>query len=150
MGVQESVTVADPYGPTRSRAVTTPTAKSGSALTVGAAPTDVPVHAQHIALATDAVGSPPRAASGPRAAACCPRPGELPRRPRRGGLETYRALGILRDRDVHGVFRHRCTRTVGRVLPEPAQRDGGYRGYGAADAPVRPAARHAVRALTGG
>lgn len=67
-----------------------------------------------------------------------------------GELETYRDLGILYDRDVHGVFRHCYTRTVGRVFFELVQRDDGYRGYGAANAPVRLAAQHAVRGLTGG
>lgn len=55
-----------------------------------------------------------------------------------GELETYRDLGILYDRDVHGVFRHCCTRTVGRVFVALVQRDGGYRG---ATAPPTPRAR---------
>jgi 4-hydroxyphenylpyruvate dioxygenase len=62
-------------------------------------------------------------------------------------LETYRELGILYDRDAYGEFRHCYTRTVGRVFFELVQRDGGYRGYGAQNAPVRLAAQHAV---TGG
>jgi 4-hydroxyphenylpyruvate dioxygenase len=68
-----------------------------------------------------------------------------------GELETYRELGILYDRDTNGgVFRHCYTHTVGRVFFELVQREGGYRGYGAQNAPVRLAAQHAVRALTGG
>ncbi len=67
-----------------------------------------------------------------------------------GELETYRELGVLHDRDAHGTFRHCYTHTVGRVFFELVQRDGGYRGYGAANAPVRLAAQHAVRGFTGG
>lgn len=62
-----------------------------------------------------------------------------------GELDTYRDLGILYDRDAHGVFRHCYTHTVGRVFFELVQRDGGYQGYGAANAPVRLAAQHAAR-----
>lgn len=62
-----------------------------------------------------------------------------------GEPETYRDLGILYDRDAHGVFRHCSTHTVGRVFFGRVQRDGGYQGYGAANATVRLAAQHAVR-----
>jgi 4-hydroxyphenylpyruvate dioxygenase len=62
-----------------------------------------------------------------------------------GEAETYRELGILYDRDEHGTFRHFYTETVGRVFFEVVQRDGGYRGYGAQNAPVRLAAQHALR-----
>ncbi|GAB2849973.1 sugar phosphate isomerase/epimerase and 4-hydroxyphenylpyruvate domain-containing protein [Streptomyces deserti] len=152
---QQSVDVADPYGLLRSRAVTNADGSVRIALTVGAAPTDDTVHAQHIALAThDVVAAARRLrAAGGRLlpipanyyddlAARFDLPGEE--------LETYRELGILYDRDAHGVFRHCYTRTVGRVFFELVQREGGYRGYGAPNAPVRLAAQHAVRALTGG
>ncbi|MET9759129.1 TIM barrel protein [Streptomyces sp. NPDC006372] len=152
---KESVDLADPYGLLRSRAVTNADGSVRIALTVGAAPTDDTVHAQHIALATDDVIASARRfrdAGG----ALLPVPAnyyddlaarfELPD----GELETYRDLGILYDRDAHGVFLHCYTRTVGRVFFELVQRDDGYRGYGAANAPVRLAAQHAVRALTGG
>ncbi|GAA2761501.1 sugar phosphate isomerase/epimerase and 4-hydroxyphenylpyruvate domain-containing protein [Streptomyces paradoxus] len=152
---QGSVDVADPYGLLRSRAVTSPGGSVRIALTVGAAPTDDTVHAQHIALATDDVVA---AARRFRDAGGSPLPvpanyyDDLAARFELadGELETYRDLGILYDRDAHGVFRHCYTRTVGRVFFELVQRDGGYRGYGAANAPVRLAAQHAVRALTGG
>ncbi|AMW14078.1 4-hydroxyphenylpyruvate dioxygenase [Streptomyces qaidamensis] len=152
---QESVDVADPYGLMRSRAVTDPGGSVRIALTVGAAPTDDTVHAQHIALATDDVVA---AARRFRDAGGSPLPvpanyyDDLAARFEfaDGELETYLDLGILYDRDAHGVFRHCYTRTVGRVFFELVQRDGGYRGYGAANAPVRLAAQHAVRALTGG
>ncbi|WSQ13419.1 sugar phosphate isomerase/epimerase and 4-hydroxyphenylpyruvate domain-containing protein [Streptomyces sp. NBC_01231] len=152
---QESVDVADPYGLLRSRAVTTPDGSVRIALSVGAAPTDDPVHAQHIALATDDVIAAARrfVDAGGR---LLPIPAnyyeDLAARYEfaDGELETYRELGILYDRDAHGIFRHCYTRTVGRVFFELVQRDGGHRGYGAQNAPVRLAAQHAVRRLTGG
>ncbi|MBQ1097436.1 sugar phosphate isomerase/epimerase and 4-hydroxyphenylpyruvate domain-containing protein [Streptomyces sp. b94] len=152
---QESVDVADPYGLLRSRAVSTDDGGVRIVLTVGAAPTDDTAHAQHIALATDDVVTAARrfrAAGGP----LLPIPGnyydDLAARFEfaDGELETYRELGILYDRDAHGIFRHCYTHTVGRVFFELVQRDGGYRGYGAANAPVRLAAQHAVRGFTGG
>ncbi|GAA5213522.1 bifunctional sugar phosphate isomerase/epimerase/4-hydroxyphenylpyruvate dioxygenase family protein [Streptomyces thinghirensis] len=152
---QESVDVADPYGLLRSRAVTTDDGGVRIVLTVGAAPTDDTAHAQHIALATDDVVAAARrfrAAGGP----LLPIPGnyhdDLAARFEfaDGELETYRELGILYDRDAHGTFRHCYTHTVGRIFFELVQRDGGYRGYGAANAPVRLAAQHAVRGFTGG
>ncbi|MFE7853940.1 bifunctional sugar phosphate isomerase/epimerase/4-hydroxyphenylpyruvate dioxygenase family protein [Streptomyces sp. NPDC057403] len=155
LSAQESVDVADPYGLLRSRAVTGDGGGVRIALSVGAAPADDTVHAQHIALATpDVVAAARRfrAAGG----ALLPVPAnyydDLAARFAfaDGELETYRELGILYDRDAHGEFRHCYTRTVGRVFFELVQRDGGYRGYGAVNAPVRLAAQHAVRRLTGG
>ncbi|MFH8238360.1 bifunctional sugar phosphate isomerase/epimerase/4-hydroxyphenylpyruvate dioxygenase family protein [Streptomyces sp. NPDC018321] len=152
---QESVDVADPYGLLRSRAVSTDDGAVRIVLTVGPAPTDDTAHAQHIALATDDVVA---AARRYRAAGGTPLPipanyyDDLAARFEfaDGELETYRELGILYDRDAHGTFRHCYTHTVGRVFFELVQRDGGYRGYGAANAPVRLAAQHAVRGFTGG
>ncbi|MBA2810302.1 sugar phosphate isomerase/epimerase and 4-hydroxyphenylpyruvate domain-containing protein [Streptomyces sp. KM273126] len=147
---QESVDVADPYGLHRSRAVSNADGSVRIALGVGPAPTDDGARAQHIALATDDVVATARAF---RAAG-----GRLLTVPANyhddlaaqyefadGELETYRELGILYDRDAHGEFRHCYTHTVGRVFFELVQRDGGYRGYGARNAPVRLAAQHAVR-----
>ncbi|WP_338784355.1 TIM barrel protein [Streptomyces sp. DG1A-41] len=152
---QESVDVADPYGLLRSRAVTNADGSVRIALTVGAAPTDDTVHAQHIALATDDVVASARRfrdAGGSLLPVPANYHDDLAARFAfaDGELETYRDLGILYDRDAHGVFRHCYTRTVGRVFFELVQRDDGYRGYGAANAPVRLAAQHAVRTLTGG
>ncbi|MFC7891506.1 bifunctional sugar phosphate isomerase/epimerase/4-hydroxyphenylpyruvate dioxygenase family protein [Streptomyces sp. NPDC057381] len=152
---QESVDVADPYGLLRSRAVSTDDGAVRIVLTVGPAPADDTAHAQHIALATDDVVA---AARRYRAAGGTPLPipanyyDDLAARFEfaDGELETYRELGILYDRDAHGTFRHCYTHTVGRVFFELVQRDGGYRGYGAANAPVRLAAQHAVRGFTGG
>ncbi|MDN3025302.1 sugar phosphate isomerase/epimerase and 4-hydroxyphenylpyruvate domain-containing protein [Streptomyces sp. S.PB5] len=148
---QESVDVADPYGLMRSRAVTNTDGSVRIALSVGAAPTDDTVHAQHLAFATDDVVTAARRFrdAGGR---LLPIPAnyydDLAARFEfaDGELETYRELGILYDRDAHGTFRHCYTRTVGRVFFELVQRDG-YRGYGAQNAPVRLAAQHGV---TGG
>ncbi|MFD8200477.1 bifunctional sugar phosphate isomerase/epimerase/4-hydroxyphenylpyruvate dioxygenase family protein [Streptomyces sp. NPDC003470] len=152
---QESVDVADPYGLLRSRAVTTGDGAVRIVLTVGAAPADDTAHAQHIALATDDVVADARryrAAGGPLLPIPANYYDDLAARFEfaDGELETYRELGILYDRDAHGTFRHCYTHTVGRVFLELVQRDGGYRGYGAANAPVRLAAQHAARAFTGG
>jgi 4-hydroxyphenylpyruvate dioxygenase len=152
---QESVDVADPYGLLRSRAVTTPDGSVRIALSVGAAPSEDGAHAQHIALATEDVVTAARRfrESG----------GQLLRMPANyyddlaarfafteDELATYQDLGILYDRDAGGEFRHCYTRTVGRVFFELVQRDGDYRGYGAQNAPVRLAAQHTAKGLTGG
>ncbi|WP_320779326.1 bifunctional sugar phosphate isomerase/epimerase/4-hydroxyphenylpyruvate dioxygenase family protein [Streptomyces sp. CRN 30] len=150
LGPQPSVDVADPYGLQRSRAVASADGRVRIVLSVGAAPADDTVHAQHIALATDDVVA---AARGYRAAGgrLLPIPAnyydDLAARYEfaDGELETYRDLGILYDRDAHGTFRHCYTPTVGRVFFELVQRDGGYRGYGAPNAFVRLAAQHTAR-----
>ncbi|MFF7160071.1 bifunctional sugar phosphate isomerase/epimerase/4-hydroxyphenylpyruvate dioxygenase family protein [Streptomyces sp. NPDC008086] len=146
---QESVDVADPYGLMRSRAVTNTDGSVRIALSVGAAPTDDTVHAQHIALATDDVVAAARRfrdAGGRLLPIPANYHDDLAARYAfaDGELETYRELGILYDRDAHGEFRHCYTVTVGRVFFELVQRDG-YRGYGAQNAPVRLAAQHAGR-----
>ncbi|MBW8794775.1 MAG: sugar phosphate isomerase/epimerase and 4-hydroxyphenylpyruvate domain-containing protein [Streptomyces sp.] len=147
---QESVDVADPYGLLRSRAVTNADGSVRIALGVGAAPADDTLHAQHIALAVADVAAAARAfrAAG---GGLLPIPAnyhdDLAARYEfaDGELETYRDLGILYDRDAGGVFRHCYTRTVGRVFFELVEREPGYRGYGAQNAPVRLAAQHAGR-----
>jgi 4-hydroxyphenylpyruvate dioxygenase len=149
---QESVDVADPYGLFRSRAVTNSGGSVRIALAVGPAPTEDETRAQHIAFATDDVVAAARrfrAAGG----GLLPMPAnyydDLAARYglTEGELATYRELGILYDRDAQGEFRHCYTRTVGRVFFELVQRDGGYQGYGAQNAPVRLAAQHAQRPL---
>ncbi|MFF3377549.1 bifunctional sugar phosphate isomerase/epimerase/4-hydroxyphenylpyruvate dioxygenase family protein [Streptomyces sp. NPDC002680] len=149
---QESVDVADPYGLFRSRAVTNSGGSVRIALAVGPAPTEAETRAQHIALATDDVVAAARRfrAAGGR---LLPMPAnyydDLAARYEftEGELATYRELGILYDRDAQGEFRHCYTQTVGRVFFELVQRDGGYQGYGAQNAPVRLAAQHAQRPL---
>ncbi|MGY0021801.1 bifunctional sugar phosphate isomerase/epimerase/4-hydroxyphenylpyruvate dioxygenase family protein [Streptomyces sp. cg35] len=147
LDAQPSVDVADPYGLLRSRAFTSADGAVRIALGVGPAPGDEHARAQHIALATDDVVTAARrfrAAGGH----LLPMPAnyydDLAARfefaP--GELETYQELGILYDRDSQGVFRHCYTHTLGRVFFELTQRDTGYRGYGAQNAPVRLAAQH--------
>ncbi|MEU9558844.1 bifunctional sugar phosphate isomerase/epimerase/4-hydroxyphenylpyruvate dioxygenase family protein [Streptomyces fumanus] len=152
---QASVDVADPYGLQRSRAVTDDDGAVRIVLSVGPAPTDGTAHAQHLALATDDVVAAARrfrAAGGTLLPIPANYYDDLAARYEfaDGELETYRDLGILYDRDAHGVFRHCYTHTVGRVFVELLQRDGGYRGYGAPNAPVRLAAQHTARGFTGG
>lgn len=53
-----------------------------------------------------------------------------------------RELGLLYDRDEHGEVLHFYTGTLGGVFFEVLERLDGYRGYGAADAPVRLAAQY--------
>lgn len=147
---RESVDVADPYGLFRSRAVTNSGGSVRIALAVGPAPTEDETRAQHIALATDDVVAAARRfrEAGGR---LLPMPAnyydDLAARYEftEDELATYRDLGILYDRDAQGEFRHCYTRTVGRVFFELVQRDGGYQGYGAQNAPVRLAAQHAQR-----
>ncbi|GGZ02334.1 bifunctional sugar phosphate isomerase/epimerase/4-hydroxyphenylpyruvate dioxygenase family protein [Streptomyces poonensis] len=150
---QDSVDVADPYGLHRSRAVTNADGSVRIALGVGPAPTDDTARAQHIALATDDVVAAARAfraAGGRLLAVPANYHDDLAARYGFGDgeLETYRDLGILYDRDEQGgEFRHCYTETVGRVFFELVQRDAGYRGYGAANAPVRMAAQHIGRTV---
>ncbi|MGW3284236.1 bifunctional sugar phosphate isomerase/epimerase/4-hydroxyphenylpyruvate dioxygenase family protein [Streptomyces sp. NPDC001002] len=155
LDAQESVDVADPYGLLRSRAVTGADGGVRIALSVGAAPADDTVHAQHIALESrDLVAAARRfrAAGGLLLEMPANYYDDLAARFEfaDGELATYKELGILYDRDAYGEFRHCYTRTVGRVFFELVQRDGGYRGYGATNAPVRLAAQHSARRLTGG
>ncbi|MFD8522160.1 bifunctional sugar phosphate isomerase/epimerase/4-hydroxyphenylpyruvate dioxygenase family protein [Streptomyces capillispiralis] len=152
---EDSVDVADPYGLLRSRAVSNADGSVRIALTVGAAPTDDTVHAQHIALATDDVVATARRfrdAGGRLLPIPANYHDDLAARHdfADGELDTYRDLGILYDRDEHGALRHCYTRTLGGVFFELLQRDPGHRGYGARNAPVRLAAQHAARTHAGG
>ncbi|MGW7268036.1 bifunctional sugar phosphate isomerase/epimerase/4-hydroxyphenylpyruvate dioxygenase family protein [Streptomyces sp. NPDC054842] len=152
LAAQESVDVADPYGLHRSRAVADADGSVRIALGVGPGPADDGARSQHIALATaDVVAAARRfRAAGGR---LLPIPAnyydDLAARYAfpDAELAAYRELGILYDRDAEGEFRHCYTETVGRVFFELVQRDDGYRGYGAVNAPVRLAAQHASRPL---
>ncbi|UPZ27946.1 sugar phosphate isomerase/epimerase and 4-hydroxyphenylpyruvate domain-containing protein [Streptomyces sp. LRE541] len=151
LGALESVDVADPYGLLRSRAVTNADGSVRIALGVGPAPSaDDGDRAQHIALATDdlvAAARRFRAAGGRLLTIPVNYYDDLAAKYEfdEGELETYRELGILYDRDADGAFRHCYTETIGRVFFELVQRDAGYRGYGAQNAPVRLAAQHVRR-----
>ncbi|MEU9188822.1 TIM barrel protein [Streptomyces sp. NPDC048484] len=153
LGAQESVDVADPYGLLRSRAVTNADGSVRIALGVGPAPSaDEGGRAQHIALATDDLVTAARrfrAAGGRLLEIPANYYDDLAARYEfaDGELATLRELGILYDRDADGAFRHCYTETIGRVFFELVQRDAGYRGYGAQNAPVRLAAQHVRRPL---
>jgi 4-hydroxyphenylpyruvate dioxygenase len=142
----ESVELADPYGLFHSRAL------SGDGgeprLVLNLAPISAAgERAQHVAFRThDIVAAARRARAA--GAGLLPIPDnyyddldarhELPA----GDLRTYRELGILYDRDEDGgEFRHFYTVAHGQVFFEVVQRTGGYRGYGAANAPIRLAAQ---------
>src|SRR5579871_2933102 len=57
-------------------------------------------------------------------------------------VERLQAAGILYDREDGGEFFHAYTRTQpGGFFFEIVERRGGYRGYGAANAPIRLAAQ---------
>ncbi|MEO3751152.1 TIM barrel protein [Streptomyces sp. B6B3] len=145
-----SVDIADPYGLLRSRAVTNEDGSVRIALAVGPAPTDDAARPQHVALATrDIVAVARRLRDA----------GHLLRIPDNyyddlaaqfaldpDQLATYREFGILYDRDDGGAFRHCYTTAVDRVFFEIVQRDPGYLGFGARNAPIRLAAQHARHA----
>ncbi|MFI0240594.1 bifunctional sugar phosphate isomerase/epimerase/4-hydroxyphenylpyruvate dioxygenase family protein [Streptomyces sp. NPDC016845] len=148
LDAQDSVDVADPYGLRRSRAFSTADGSVRVALGVGPAPGGEDDHAQHIALATDDIVTAARrhlSAGGHLLPIPANYYDDLAARYEfePDELDTYRELGILYDREAGGgTFRHCYTRTVGRVFFELTQRDDGYRGYGAQNAPVRLAAQH--------
>lgn len=56
-------------------------------------------------------------------------------------IETYQSLDILFDRDASGSFLQAYTTTGGNLFIELVERQDGYTGYGAANAPVRMASQ---------
>ena len=64
-------------------------------------------------------------------------------------LDELRELQLMDDRDDRGEFLHVDTESLGSVFFEIVERRGGYAGYGATNAPVRLAAQHGRRLLTG-
>ncbi|GAA0398570.1 4-hydroxyphenylpyruvate dioxygenase [Acrocarpospora corrugata] len=136
LGPQQSLDVPDPYGLLRSRAMHASPVRI--VLNVG-------VRWQHIALACDDLLATARTLP-PDLLLSIP-PNYYDDLDARYDLDPeLRALGIMYDRDDHGEFLHLYTITVGRVFFELVQRIGGYRGYGAVNAPVRLAAQHAREA----
>jgi 4-hydroxyphenylpyruvate dioxygenase len=143
----ESQDLADPYGLIRSRAVSHPDGALRIALNVAPGPGEPETRPQHVALATDDIVATARAALAAGAALLAVPGNYYDDLDARFGLDpdtlrTLRELGILYDRDEHGEFFHCYTATLGRVFFEITQRTGGYRGYGAPNAPVRLAAQH--------
>ncbi|MFJ1646972.1 bifunctional sugar phosphate isomerase/epimerase/4-hydroxyphenylpyruvate dioxygenase family protein [Streptomyces sp. NPDC088258] len=145
----ESLEPADPFGLVRSRAVANGDGSLRIVLNVAPGPGDRAALPQHIALATDDIVATARRlrerGAGPLripdnyyddlAARYVWPPGRL---------AALREYGILYDRDGDGEFHHCYTATVGRVFFEIVQRTGGYRGYGARNAPVRLAVQDAA------
>ncbi|MFB4317019.1 bifunctional sugar phosphate isomerase/epimerase/4-hydroxyphenylpyruvate dioxygenase family protein [Actinomadura sp. 21ATH] len=150
----QSLELPDPYGLMRSRAVSTGDGRVRIALNVayvGAHDSAAPEAAsQHIALAsTDIVATARRLREAGAARLAIPGNyyDDLEARYDLGAdrHRLLRELGLLYDRDEHGEFLHFYTATTGRVFLEIVQRIGGYRGYGAPNAPVRLAAQHTHR-----
>ncbi|MFC9241690.1 bifunctional sugar phosphate isomerase/epimerase/4-hydroxyphenylpyruvate dioxygenase family protein [Streptomyces decoyicus] len=143
----ECLDLADPYGLFRSRAMADADGGLRIVLNVAPGPGGQEARPQHIALATDDIVATVRRIREGGAAllpVCDNYYDDLEARhdldP--GTLATLRELGILYDRDEDGEFWHCYTATLGRVFFEIVQRTGGYRGYGARNAPVRLAAQH--------
>ncbi|MBR7834640.1 sugar phosphate isomerase/epimerase and 4-hydroxyphenylpyruvate domain-containing protein [Actinospica durhamensis] len=145
--LRESVELADPRGLFRSRTVTNADESVRLALNLAPHPAHIDQHAQHVAFAVPSVIDAVRrlrAAGHDTLAIPANYYDDLDARfdlPAQT-LVRLRELGILYDRDEHGEFLHCYTESVGRVFFELLQRVGGYRGYGAANAPVRMAAQH--------
>ncbi|GAA3836517.1 sugar phosphate isomerase/epimerase and 4-hydroxyphenylpyruvate domain-containing protein [Sphaerisporangium flaviroseum] len=148
---RESLELADPYGLLRSRAVSDPTGAVRIALNVAyvsSHPSHPDIPRQHVALASrDIIATARRLRDAGPVVLAIPdnyyddleaRHDLGPERHR-----TLRELGLLYDRDEHGEFLHLYTVTIGRIFFEVVQRIGGYRGYGAQNAPIRLAAQHA-------
>ncbi|MEU6040772.1 TIM barrel protein [Actinomadura sp. NPDC047616] len=147
----ESLELPDPYGLMRSRAVSTEDGRVRIALNVayvGAHDGAPDVAWQHLALAsTDIVTTLRRLRDAGAAQLAIPDNyyDDLEARYDLGAERhrLLRELGLLYDRDDHGEFLHFYTATTGRIFLEVVQRLGGYRGYGAPNAPVRLAAQYA-------
>ena len=60
-------------------------------------------------------------------------------------LATLQELNLLYDQDEFGEFLHFYTRTIGTVFFEVVERQRGYDGYGAPNAPVRLASQYERR-----
>ncbi|GGT83982.1 bifunctional sugar phosphate isomerase/epimerase/4-hydroxyphenylpyruvate dioxygenase family protein [Actinomadura citrea] len=149
----DSLELPDPYGLMRSRAVSTEDGGVRVALNVayvGAHDGRYDLAWQHVALASaDIVATARRAHAAGAATLAIPDNyyDDLEARFDLGAERhrLLRELGLLYDRDEQGEFLHFYTATIGRVFFEIVQRLGGYRGYGAVNAPVRLAAQHARR-----
>ncbi|GAA3002200.1 sugar phosphate isomerase/epimerase and 4-hydroxyphenylpyruvate domain-containing protein [Streptosporangium longisporum] len=100
---------------------------------------------QHIALACDDLLATARRLRAEHPELLLPIPGNYydDLEARHDVDPCLRELGVLYDRDADGEFLHLYTVTLGRVFFEIVQRIGGYRGYGAVNAPIRLAVQHA-------
>jgi 4-hydroxyphenylpyruvate dioxygenase len=151
----ESLELPDPYGLLRSRAVATDDGNVRVALNVAyvGAPGGTPDATwQHVALASrDIVATVRRVRAAGSVQLAIPDNYYQDLEARHDlGAERHRMLrelGLLYDRDDQGEFLHFYTVTSGRVFVEVVQRLGGYKGYGAINAPIRLAAQHARPAV---
>jgi len=147
----QSLDLPDPYGLLRSRAVSTPDDRVRMALNVayvGASDGRPDVAWQHVALtSSDIVATARRLHETGNAPLVVPDNyyDDLEARFDLGDRRhrLLRDLRLLYDMNEHGEFLHFYTVTTGRVFFEVVQRLGDYRGYGAANAPVRLAVQHA-------
>lgn len=153
LGAQESLEVAAPLGLVRSQVMRSTSGSVRLALNVfpprdeATKPAPAP---QHIAFATDDIFSLARSAQQ-RGIALLPvgdnyyrdleaRFGLTPAR-----VQELKSLHLLYDRDGAGEFFHFYTQNFGGLFLEVVQRQGGYEGYGAPNAPIRLAAQHRAR-----
>ncbi|MEU8247409.1 TIM barrel protein [Nonomuraea sp. NPDC048916] len=139
-----SLELPDPYGLLRSKAMSSDDGAVRMVLNI-AQVGGQHVPWQHIALACDDLVTTARLLRAAHPGLLLPIPDNYydDLEARHDVSPELRELGLLYDRDEHGEFLHLYTITVGRVFFELVQRLGGYRGYGAANAPVRLAAQHA-------
>ncbi|WP_432520053.1 bifunctional sugar phosphate isomerase/epimerase/4-hydroxyphenylpyruvate dioxygenase family protein [Kineococcus sp. SYSU DK006] len=146
----EVAEVAAPDGLVRSRAHTSEDSSIRIALNVGPTAAQLrgrPLASGHVAFRTeDAVGAARafRRAGGQPLAVPANYYADLEARYGldRELLATLAELGLLYDRDEHGELLHFFTRSVSReFFVEVLERRGGYRGFGAANTPVRLAAQ---------
>ncbi|PRY69173.1 4-hydroxyphenylpyruvate dioxygenase [Glaciihabitans tibetensis] len=147
---QPSLDVAAPTGLVRSQVMST--ADGIVRLVLNLSPTGSADTAQHVAFAsTDAIGAARRARE--RGLAFLPigenyyedLDSRFDLKPE--FLEEIRELQLMYDRDERGEFLHFYTESLGSVFFEIVERRGGYRGYGATNAPVRLAAQHSRRPI---
>ncbi|MEU8380626.1 TIM barrel protein [Streptosporangium sp. NPDC048865] len=164
---QESLELPDPYGLLRSRAMSTAPASGAGGTSATAGTTEAAEQVrmvlniaqvgaggtpwQHVALASDDLLAVARRLRAEHPELLLPIPDNYydDLEDRHDVDPELRRLGVLYDRDEHGEFLHMYTVTVGRVFFEIVQRVGGYRGYGAVNAPIRLAVQHAGRLKMG-
>ena len=150
--------LADPQGLVRSRILTSPEGSAGAvriALNMPPLGGRAGPGAQHVAFSCDdafAVSAALRAGSAPLLAIPENYYEDLQARLDLDDRAVARLLGsgMLYDRDARGEFFHFYTALLGpRLFIEVVQRRGDYRGYGAANAPVRMAAQRALLTAVG-
>ncbi len=150
--------LADPQGLVRSRILTSPEGSAGAvriALNMPPLGGRAGPGAQHVAFSCDdafAVSAALRAAGAPLLAIPENYYEDLQARLDLDDRAVTRLLGsgMLYDRDARGEFFHFYTALLGpRLFIEVVQRRGDYGGYGAANAPVRMAAQHALPTAVG-